>query len=243
MAKKRGPSYPGIGLPTAIERIRPVVNAEPHNPMSGKAAAIHLGYKGTSGASLSMLADMKRYALLEGRGDEIKVSRDALTIIMDENNEDQSERIEALKRCSTNDALFSKINSNFKGVPKPATLISYLTKDGLSPGSAKRVASNYTETMEFVDEQKKDYNTTDESNDKPQENDNKKIKQWPAEMKDIQLPYSNNAWATLRAPFPLNQAEWDQLIAVLQIMKLGLVAENKPAKEEESTDADDDIFS
>lgn len=238
MAKKRGPGYPGLGLPDAIERMRQVVKAEPHNEMSGKAAAIHLGYKGVSGASLTMIADMRRYGLLEGRGDQIKVSRDALTIITDENSEDQSERIESLKRCSINDSLFSTIASNYKGIPAPATLISYLIKNGFNSSTAEEAASHYTETMEFVNEQAKDYNPDKNGDDKPPENERDKDKKRTHGMKDIQLPYSNDAWATLSAPFPLDKAAWDQMIAVLQAMKPALVTENKPEQEEES-----DIFS
>jgi len=55
-----------------------------------------------------------------------------------------------------------------------------------------------------------------------------KDKQQQLDMKDIQLPYSSCAWATLIASFPLDQASWDQMIAILQAMKPGLVKENKP---------------
>lgn len=77
-----------------------------------------------------------------------------------------------------------------------------------------------------------DYNPPDESFDKPPEDNDNKHR--PPSMKDIQLPYSSDAWATLTAPFPLDQAAWDQMIAVLQAMKPGLVSANKPVKKEET---------
>jgi len=46
-------------------------------------------------------------------------------------------------------------------------------------------------------------------------------------MKDIVLLCSNSEWVTLSGPFPINQAAWDQMIAVLQAMKPGLVTDDK----------------
>ena len=232
--KKRGPGYPGVSLPKAIERMRPVVNAEPHNEMSAKSAAIHLGYKGVSGASLTMIADMRRYGLLDGRGDQIKVSRDALTIITDENNDDQSERIEALNRCATNDSLFSNIASYYKDIPAPATLRSYLIKSGFNSESAEEATFNYTETMEFVIEQDKEYTPNDEGDDKPPQDSNKKHR-LPG-MTDYKLPLSTDTWAILSAPFPLDDAAWNQMLAVLNVMKPGLVSKNKHNEGEENSE-------
>ena len=41
----------------------------------------------------------------------------------------------------------------------------------------------------------------------------------------VQLPLSRDEWASLRGPFPLSADEWDQMMAVLQTMKPGLVGE------------------
>lgn len=41
----------------------------------------------------------------------------------------------------------------------------------------------------------------------------------------VQIPYSHGEWATLQAGFPLTEAQWDALIAMLQAMKPGLVSE------------------
>jgi hypothetical protein len=52
----------------------------------------------------------------------------------------------------------------------------------------------------------------------------------PAELpretaRAIQIPYSVGEWATLQAPFPLTDNEWRSMMAVLEAMKPGLVAE------------------
>lgn len=40
----------------------------------------------------------------------------------------------------------------------------------------------------------------------------------------IQVPYAPSAWALLEASFPMTEAEWEQMLAVLHAMKVGLVA-------------------
>lgn len=45
-----------------------------------------------------------------------------------------------------------------------------------------------------------------------------------ADIKAVQIPYSNGRWAVLEAAFPLQEAEWSALIAMLEAMKPGLVA-------------------
>ena len=39
----------------------------------------------------------------------------------------------------------------------------------------------------------------------------------------VQVPYSPSEWALVQAPFPMTEAAWDQMIAVLNAMKPGLV--------------------
>lgn len=39
----------------------------------------------------------------------------------------------------------------------------------------------------------------------------------------IQVPYAPSAWALLEASFPMTEDEWQQMLAVLQAMKVGLV--------------------
>ena len=38
----------------------------------------------------------------------------------------------------------------------------------------------------------------------------------------VQLPISASEWAALQAPFPLTEAKWEQMMAVLQAMKPAL---------------------
>ena len=107
MAKMRSPRYPMWSLPEAVQRVRKIFEVEPHNEMSAEAMVKHMGYQSLSGTAGKALSALKKYGLVEGRGDGLRVSRDALTILTDENAEDQRERASALRRAATSDPLFA----------------------------------------------------------------------------------------------------------------------------------------
>lgn len=44
------------------------------------------------------------------------------------------------------------------------------------------------------------------------------------ETRTVQVPYSPSEWALVQAPFPMTEAAWNQMIAVLTAMKPGLVS-------------------
>ena len=52
-----------------------------------------------------------------------------------------------------------------------------------------------------------------------------------ADRTAVQIPYSHGQWATLRATFPLSEAEWAALTAMLNAMKPGLVRSDELADE------------
>lgn len=83
--------------------------------------------------------------------------------------------------------------------------------------------------MTFVKEQTKDYNPSDESNDKPQQDNDKKHQ--TRGMKDYKIPLSTNTYVILSGPFPLDEPDWKQMITVLDLIKRGLVSANKQTKE------------
>ena len=53
-------------------------------------------------------------------------------------------------------------------------------------------------------------------------------------QKSVQLPLSVSEWATLQAAFPLSEAAWKQMMAVLTAMKPALVAPPDPPRAESS---------
>lgn len=49
----------------------------------------------------------------------------------------------------------------------------------------------------------------------------------PTPAQVIALPLAANEWASLRAPFPLSERKWKQMLAVLEAMKPALVQDGE----------------
>jgi hypothetical protein len=149
MARSRSPNYPSISLKEAIEKARSVYSKDHRNKMHREVVAKHLGYSGLNGASLTMLSALLKYGLLEGRGDEIRVSDPAVTILVDP--PDSAERKEALKAAAMRPPLFSELVNQFGGqVPSEENLTAYLQKRGFKPSAAAAAAQAFRDTMELA---------------------------------------------------------------------------------------------
>lgn len=222
-------SYPSSSFPEALQRMRLLYEAEPHNEMTSDAAAQHLGYRGKNGASLTAIATMRRYGLIEGRGEKIKVSRDAVTIFADEHAENQDERIDAIARCAYLPEMFAEIVNAFPNTPALPTLVSFLIKRGLSTNEATEVAERYKETDQFVGSVSSEYNSAQKQDALPTERQmTATTAALPAPQtmqgaRNIQIPLSASTWANLSAPFPLTKEAWKQMLDVLNAMKPALV--------------------
>jgi hypothetical protein len=158
MAAPRSPRYPLIDLPSSIALIRKVWKAEGRNTMSPEVAAKHMGYKGINGASLRTIATLRKFRLLEGRGDDVKVSDDAITILADEETK-SPERAEAIKRSAFNEGLYAELKAKFSTKPSETNLRAYLIKNGFSEDAARTATAVYLSTLEFVEKETSGYTT------------------------------------------------------------------------------------
>lgn len=141
MAKTRSPNYPSIDLETAIATVEPVYKKEGRNAMAKEVLAQHLGYSGINGRSLSMFGALRGYGLIEGRGEENKVSDDAVTLL---NAPPTSpDRLEALQRCAYRPALFAELKSQFPQGTSSENLRYALVKKLFTPEAAAKAAQTY----------------------------------------------------------------------------------------------------
>lgn len=149
MNKQRSPNYPQISLPDAIERIRTVYNAVHTARVPQDQVLSILGYNTRSGTSGGVLSGLRKYGLLEGSGDALRVTHDAVTIL--ERQADHPERIAALNRAAFAPALFSEIREHFNGRrPSDEDLRIYLVTRGFSRTATDGVIRTYRETMQLA---------------------------------------------------------------------------------------------
>ena len=78
MARHRSPNCPTLPFADAIEKGRKVYEKEHTHPAAKLIVAQDLGYKGLSGPSLALLGALRQYGILEGTGEALRVSKDAL---------------------------------------------------------------------------------------------------------------------------------------------------------------------
>lgn len=156
MAKARSPSYPAISLKDALDKIGEIYERDYQNPIPKAVAASHMGYGGLNGKSLGVLAALSKFGLLEGRGNESRVSDLAVKIIA--HPPGTPERAEAIKVAAEKPELFNELDSRFQGGKASDQAIrSYLLTQKFIPAGADAVIRSYRETKQLVEGESKGY--------------------------------------------------------------------------------------
>src|ERR1700733_1198862 len=107
MAKVRSPNYPSMSLGPALEAVRPAFKSENRNKMSRSVLAKHLGYNSLNGRALGKIGAVRAYGLLDGSGDELRISDDAVVAF---NAPDGSaDRSAVLGRLAIKPSLFQEL--------------------------------------------------------------------------------------------------------------------------------------
>ena len=157
MAKSRSPEYPAIGLLEAIERVDPVYNSGVYrSPLTRQSFAEHMGYRSLSGASLPVLSALAKYGLIEGRGDDTRISELAVNIIA--HSPGSPERAKALREAASKPELFADLDRRYPGGRTTDQAIrSYLLTRGFIPPAADAAIRAYRETKQLVETQSTGY--------------------------------------------------------------------------------------
>jgi len=146
--RSRSPNYPSLSLKEAVEKVRSLHQAIGQQPAPRETIAIGMGYRGVSGASSAAISALKKFGLLEGRGDDINVTNRAMAILHPHSSEEQKD---ALKAAASEPELFAELADRFPGKPvKDELLRNYLLRNKFNPNAVEAAISAYKETMEFV---------------------------------------------------------------------------------------------
>lgn len=166
MARARSPEYPSISLKEAIDRVKMVYDNDYQNRVPREVIATHMGYKGLSGASLPVLAALGKYGLLEGRGNETRVSDLAVKILAHATG--SAERIEALAEAASNPELFEELDERFpRGKGSDQAIRSYLLTNKFIPSAADAAIRAYRDTMALVEAESVGYASAELEPEKP----------------------------------------------------------------------------
>ncbi|HEX9789695.1 MAG TPA: hypothetical protein VGA60_03445 [Kiloniellales bacterium] len=167
MAKTRSPNYPTLPLSEAVAAIRPVFKGENRNKMSRIVLAKHMGYTSLNGRALSKIGAIRAFGLIEGSGDQIRVSDDAITIVTAP--EGAPEKQAALQRCALHPSLFKDLRKAFPDdLPSHDNLRFNLIQRKFTEDAAEKAAKSFLSTMRIVSGDSEEYDSPE--NEAEQEN-------------------------------------------------------------------------
>jgi hypothetical protein len=229
--------YPAIPLPEAVAKVEKIYEQEGPNAMSSEVAAKHMGYGGLNGASLTSLAALKKYGLLEGRAEDLRVSKDGIVIVSDRKADDQTERQAALSAAFLSDPLFKELDERFAGKTTEINVTSYLQKKGFAPPAARSAARSYLESSTFVDHETDGYdwrssNPSEERpiQSKPQSTEvaakgyTQQITENVGDCQESPIVISGvSRWPTIKLPRQFSAQNWEDMMRMLQAMKDGFI--------------------
>lgn len=147
--RSRSPNYPSISLPEALDKVMQVYNVQHTHRAPREVVVRSMGYAGINGASATAISALHKYGLLEGRGDDIRVSDRAMRFISPLNDD---ERRLAVREAATSPELFQELSEKFPGpLPSDDILHNYLIRHGFSKSAVSGVIAAYRETMTFAE--------------------------------------------------------------------------------------------
>ncbi len=148
MAKLRSPNYPNRNLEAALGFVQVIYSKDGRNKVSRMVVANHMGHETLTGPALGKIGALRAYGLIEGTGDELRVTEDAIAALMAPLGSDA--RRDAIRRLALNPTLFQDIRKEFTGKVSVESLTYWLIQNGFLPAAAPIAARTYFETMEFA---------------------------------------------------------------------------------------------
>lgn len=247
--KGRSPSYPGVPLKTAVQRVHQVYNVIRSHEVSADTMAKHLGYKSpSSGPATVMLAALKKFGLVEdsGRGDKraAKLSDLAVEIVVNPNP------LPHIQRAALTPEIHREMWQQYKCDVPPDDALRYelVVKRGFTESGWREFAKEYRETIAFAqlsDDVTVDLGELEEDDalnppppdprreqrerwDREDQLRNNRVRQRDKEggVMAYSLPLAPGSTVTLEGTFPLTETEWAQMMRVLEVLKPGLVVES-----------------
>jgi hypothetical protein len=116
-----------------------------------------MGFNTLNGASATAISALHKYGLIEGGGDNIKVSDRALRILHPHSPE---EKAEAIQEAASEPQLFNDLADRFPGgLNNEALVRNYLIRAGFAPSAVPAVITAYRETSEMVDREQRTHDS------------------------------------------------------------------------------------
>lgn len=248
--KGRSPAYPAIGLKEAIERAYVLLRFEGRHPAPIEVVIKHWGYAAKSSTGLVIVAAMKRFGLIEdmaGATRRIGLSDVGYRLAADEKGVNP-ERQRLLQEAALKPVIHAELWERYgKKLPSDDSLGYELkTERRFTDAGIKEFIPQFRATLDYaglldsdkvgagnaIDQQPAQHGAsaspptfedpfavTSGANG-PTEGDMPARK---VTQRVLHLPLPGSDWAVLHVPYPMTEEAWQQMLAVLQAMKPGVV--------------------
>ncbi len=233
-SRTRSPNYPSIGLREALGRLKMIYEEQQQYPATREIIARLLGYGSLNGASASVVSALSKYGLLEGHGDNLRVSSLGQDLVLHRKGDPEYDQ--ALRTVAFMPAFFRDLRDQYpQGLPSEHSLRATLVKRGFNPKAVDGAIRTYRETVELLNEEAARPSAQSSASvdvGQPSDAPSQRLGDIgsfrgadpnESRLRTVTLPLSATEWAALQAAFPLSETAWDQMIAVLAAMKPALV--------------------
>jgi hypothetical protein len=249
--RERSPSYPAIPLGPAVERAKELYRIEKAYLTPTDTILQHWDYRPRSGSGMVALAALIKFGLLEAEGSgtsrKAKVTDLALRIVRD-TREESPDRDRLLKEAALKPQIHGELWERYGGsLPSDSNLEHTLKFEYSFTGlGATELIRELRATLAFahLDEGDEDLEAGPTSYPEPAasgqirgsaQRSGEAIRHPGANAGEmvLSLPIpGSDKWPSLHLPARITSADWDQMIAVLQAMKPGIVAREVPKEPE-----------
>ena len=142
------PTARGSHLKPRSKRHGRLYTEEHTHPASREVVAKDLGYSGISGTSASLIGSLRQYGVLEGRGEGLRVSDDAVVAAYELGGLIILNTLRLGRRMAFKPELFEELRSQFPDrVPSEANLRHILIKKGFNSKQADDVIGAYQDNF------------------------------------------------------------------------------------------------
>ena len=156
----RSPNFPSISLADAIIDIEQIYAAEGKSKAPRLSIVKPLGYTSINGRSLGILGALKAYGLIEGRGDDLRVSADGFALaVAPPESEEYGAALEAAFRAPS---AFQRFTDEDAGASAD-TMKWKLQRGGFSAEAAERLVKVYRESRDLVISYRGGYSTKEDA--------------------------------------------------------------------------------
>lgn len=150
LQRQRSPGYPGMGLAKCIDLVKKVYENAHRGEIDSATLAKLLGYSAGSGQALTAASAIKKFGLLEGRGERQKVSELALRVLEPMTAD---ERRDAINEAAMKPELYTELFARFGGkVPSDDVIRAFLIRQyKFAPTGADNFIKAFRETIDLVE--------------------------------------------------------------------------------------------